>query len=176
MKIRLHKRTSQKGFTLAEVLVVVAIIVILMTLTVGAMGWVNTKKAEEASKATVNRLSMHLEQYKTETGKLPPDNIDLSVSSNELYKCLFGDSQNSGSPDEDASVYMEDLDPSISKGKKIKLVEKQKNVFVIIDAWGQPIRYRRGFNEGGKNSKNPDFDIWSIGKDGIDGSKDDITN
>lgn len=178
MKIRLHKRTAVKGFTLAEVLVVVSIIIILMTLTIGGMGYVNTKKAEESANVQVRNLTMHLQSYKTDTGQLPPETKDPGMSSNEIYKVLFGDFENKGRPDDGATVYMEDLDPNISKGKKgAKLIDRQKNAYLIIDPWGQPYRYRRGFNEGGgPNAKNPDFDIWSIGKDGRDGTKDDITN
>lgn len=177
MKISSRFPAAQKGFTLAEILVVVAIIVVLMTLTVGAMGWVNTKKAEESAKVQVQNLSMHLETYKTDTGQVPPEAKDITLSSNEVYKVLFGDFDNKGEPADGVTVYMEDLDPNLYKGKKgAKLVEKRGSLYLLVDPWGQPYRYRRGFNEDGKNAKNPDYDIWSAGKDGVDGTPDDIIN
>jgi general secretion pathway protein G len=39
------------------------------------------------------------------------------------------------------------------------------------DPWGRPFQYRY------PGIHNPDsFDLWSIGKDGIEGTKDDIAN
>lgn len=32
----------------------------------------------------------------------------------------------------------------------------------IIDPWGQEYRYRKG-----NNAQNPDFDLWSIGNNGL---------
>jgi len=36
---------------------------------------------------------------------------------------------------------------------------------VIIDSWGDPIRYRTGSQSGGAVSANPDYDLWSTGGD-----------
>ena len=38
----------------------------------------------------------------------------------------------------------------------------------LVDLWGNPYQYARP----GKNGRN--FDIWSIGPDGIDGTTDDV--
>ncbi len=170
-------RSRRQAFTLVEVMVVVAIIVILMSLVIGGVGYIETKRREEGAKVTIGRLNMALEQYKTNTGLIPEDAKNPTLSSNQLYRVLFGDADNDGKTDEGAVVYYDDLDPNISKGQKgNRLVEKRNNVYVILDPWGQPYRYRRGFNEGNTNARNPDFDIWSIGKDGRNNTKDDISN
>lgn len=176
--MKINRRPRLVAFTLVEVLVVVSIMVVLITLIVGTFGWIETKKQEEATKLTVNRLSMSLEQYKTENGLLPEDHAVEAQSSNKLYMALFGDTENSGKPDKGAVVYYDDLDPNLSKGtgSKGKLIELRKGEYLIIDPWGQPYRYRRGFNEGNTKAINPDFDIWSIGKDGRSGTEDDIKN
>ncbi len=48
----------------------------------------------------------------------------------------------------------------------ISLLEEEKK-----DPWGQPYKYAYP----GTKSKKP-FDIWSVGKDGVDGTADDIGN
>ena len=180
MKIpSLSSRSHTQGFTLIEMLVVVAIVVTLVTLTLGIMGWSETKKQEESARIAVNQLSMALEQYKSETGNLPEDSKDGALSSNALYVALFSDPDSLGRPEEGAKVYYPDLDPNLGKGAgkgKAKFVQKQKGIYVIIDPWGQPYRYRRGFNEGNREGKNPDFDIWSFGKDGRDNTGDELSN
>lgn len=40
-----------------------------------------------------------------------------------------------------------------------------------IDPWGKPYQYRYPSQNG-----HPDFDLWSLGLDGKDGTEDDITN
>ncbi len=49
--------------------------------------------------------------------------------------------------------------PYVDSGDKLK------------DAWGQPFRYKA---PGVKNSGR--YDLWSAGKDGVDGTADDICN
>ncbi len=46
-----------------------------------------------------------------------------------------------------------------------------QNVGNLKDAWGRPLRYRA------PGLKNPKwYDLWSMGKDGVDGTKDDVKN
>lgn len=42
----------------------------------------------------------------------------------------------------------------------------------LTDPWGKPYQYRYP----AKRSKHEEFDLWSCGKDGIDGTEDDLGN
>ena len=41
-----------------------------------------------------------------------------------------------------------------------------------LDPWGQAYKYKRG----PQGTRNKDYDLWSIGPDGVDGTEDDIGN
>ena len=177
MKINSIKQ-SRRGFTLVEILAVMFIIAILMTFVIGGFGWVETSRREEAAKAFVARISAGLQAYQADTGELPPGNATLD-SSNAVYQVLFGDFDGDGFPDKENGVrntiYVEELNPNQQKGKE-PIVTMIKNKFCMVDPWGQPYRYRLGFQQiNAKGDRgtgiNPDFDFWSVGKDGKDNIK-----
>lgn len=177
MKIN-KARKSLRGFTLVEILAVMFIIAILMTFVIGAFGWVETTRREEAAKTFVARISAGLQSYQSDTGEFPDGNGSVD-SSNAVYQALFGDFDNDGQPDKERGVrntiYVEELNPNQQKGGEAT-VALIKNRFCLLDPWGQPYRYRLGFQQ--MDSKgvrgtgmNPDFDFWSVGKDGKDNMK-----
>lgn len=176
--MKTHQKSTRLGqaFTLVEVMVVVAIVVILMTVVFGGFSYVQLLQSESRAKNTVNRMSMHLQEYYAAYGSYPDPGKDPETSSNALYMALFGDYDNNGTPDEGAIIFYEDLDPQQSAGQKgRKFVENRGGVYVILDPWGKPYRYRLGFNHGG-DGEDPDFDIWSLGPDSRNETIDDITN
>lgn len=157
-----------------EIMVVIMIIAVLMTFVVGAMQWVETRKNEEQARVTVARIAQVLQEFKAENGYLP-DGDGSEASSGNLYKALFGDYKNTGVPNKDRSgkrntVYMEELDPA-QQGKTPLVMQSTSGQYLIVDPWGAPYRYRLGWQEKDSKGKegpgqNPDFDIWSVGKDG----------
>lgn len=73
------KRTKQNGFTLIEVLVVIAIIALLAALILGLAG--NAQKSAARSKATaeIAQLESFLTDYQMKYGKVPGDKDEDAV-------------------------------------------------------------------------------------------------
>lgn len=175
------------GFTLIEMITVITIILILAGLTVAGMGFVNHKRDNAKAKVEIELLSKGLEQYKADYGQYPPlaeDNPTNSDITEELYTALFHDgwdSQTNG--DGSVDIYLPELDPRNSRQTLVQ--STTSNVppadLKIRDPWRRPYRYRKGLA-----AQNPDFDLWSVGKDGetdetdpgrtVDVNGDDIRN
>ncbi|MEG0427622.1 MAG: prepilin-type N-terminal cleavage/methylation domain-containing protein [Akkermansia sp.] len=180
MQRNIAASTVRQGFTLVEILAVMIIIVILMTFVIGAFSWVETSRREKAASLFVERISTGLQSYKADNGEFPDGDGGFD-SSNAVYQVLFGDFNDDGIVDKDKkgtrnTIYVEELNPEQQKGSEA-LVSKVKGKFCLLDPWGEPYRYRIGFeqiNTDGKLGKgqNPDFDFWSLGKD----SKGNLTN
>lgn len=184
--MKTQSNTLRRGFTLVEMLAVIAIIVILASIVVGSMGYVRSKQSLEQAKVQVKLLENALEEYKADTGYYPPGGTGGKGDSKILYRALYWDSNDDGAgPDKDSSqkIYISELDP---KSNKMGWTSGDKSEVQIVDPWGNEYRYRSGkLEDGSPNPKavNPDFDIWSAGPDGktSDGgdnefTKDDIRN
>jgi type II secretion system protein G len=78
----LHPRCS--GFTLIELMVVVAIIAVLAGLTLGTLGYVNRKGAESRARSEVATIAAAIDNYKLEFGSYP------STNTTELFRELTG--------------------------------------------------------------------------------------
>ena len=64
------------GFTLIEILIVMAIVGILASLVLLAMGTVQKQAKDKATAAFVERLNLHINDYYRISGKLPEDGND----------------------------------------------------------------------------------------------------
>ncbi len=171
---RLMKRPSlsvSRGFTLVEMLVVITIIVILAAMLLGGLQFVKDKQAREKTKVQVQLLCKSIEDYKLDNGYYPsdpsdpshptPPNPDGSKNSNVLYKALYWDTNNDGKgadTDTVQKIYCAELDPL---QKKQGWTQGTGANATIIDPWFNEYRYRIG-----TTSWNPDYDLWSAGKDG----------
>lgn len=174
------KTNRSPGFTLVELLVVITIIVVLATLTVGAMGYVQKKAAVDKTRTQIALLENGLEQFYADNGYYPEGDNSLVV-----YQALFGDGINpdgtfgtpDGIPDEGATVYIQDLDPATDSRGMIKKSGNQPTG--LVDPFGGDYLYMSGpaFKA---QMNNPDFDLSSKGPDGRDQSDkdraDDIVN
>jgi general secretion pathway protein G len=155
MKSSVSSRRS--GFTLIELLAVITIIVILAALVIAGMGFVQDKQAREKTKLQVNLIGKALEEYKLDNGSYPAASSATGVGqSNILFKALYLDGANDATKAK--KIYLAELDPSSGRQG---WVEGSGESAIIKDPWGSEFRYRTA-----PDSVNPDFDFWSVGKDG----------
>ena len=72
------KRTKQAGFTLVEVLTVIAIIALLAALILGLAGHAQKKAAHDKAAAEIEQLSTFVGDYMTQYGQVPQSQSALS--------------------------------------------------------------------------------------------------
>ena len=176
------QRTGRAAFTLIELMAVITIIVILAGLVVGGMGFVNERQAKEKARVQIALISKALEDYKLDNGNYPAtaDTATGTGQSAVLFTALYYDSDNDGqgagsgatTGDQDQKIYVAEFDPATNKQGWTTGVAG--NTTRISDPWGNEYRYRSAFTApaaGGASvpnasTQNPDFDLWSAGKDG----------
>jgi len=141
---------------------------------------VNEKQARDKAKVQIAMLSKAIEEYKLDMGVYPGTAANTNVNgltgtpsvSAELYKALFKDgydysmatdtAKNNWPATRATKIYLPELDPRNSKVGWVDPVTSTTppDSVPIKDPWGNPYRYRKG-----TNAQNPDFDLWSVGKD-----------
>lgn len=161
-----------------ELVVVVALIVLLAALTMGGMSFMEQKKARETARIQIKLLENAIQDYHSDNRSYPENSNAEGLNGSEaLYKALYQDPF-----DADTKVYLAELDPDThAEGKGGQAwVRRNAATSEIVDPWGNPYRYRSGDSPG---AVNPDFDLWSTGKDGRTNAdpdhvdcKDDIRN
>ncbi|MFK7850191.1 MAG: type II secretion system protein GspG [Akkermansiaceae bacterium] len=162
MKKSLNTATP-RGFTLIEMLVTITIIVILAGLSLGGFNYVTSKQANSKAQIQISLLSNALEEYKLDNGSFPTSAGGTTILYTALYK------EGVDNPDTN-EIYLSELDPN---NDRQGWMSSNSGTVTIIDPWGEEFIYRDGSNA---NARNPDFDLLSKGKDGIEGTADDITN
>lgn len=120
------------AFTLMELMVVVAVIAILASISIATLGYVNRKGAESRAKTEVATLSAAIDNYRLEVGNYPTNQAalysNLVTTNNPLQK-----------------IYFEPPSGMVSGT-------------IFIDPWGNPYQYRTGAGA----TNNPGFfDLWS---------------
>jgi prepilin-type N-terminal cleavage/methylation domain-containing protein len=149
------------GFTLVEILTVVAIIVVLMGMTMGISRWAMLNSQIQKCTVQVKLFENKIQEYEADNGEFPPgDGSDRS--SVALYQELYENGILN-----DRKVYMPELDPDASDQFKRKIDNG-----LILDPFKhkKPYFYLRGVDENGEqrgDAYNPDFDIWSLGPNGV---------
>lgn len=169
-----------RGFTLIELMVVVAIILVLASMTIGGLSFYKRKAAESKTEVFIASVSRALDEYRSDEGKYP---TDASTNGNDkssflVYKELYGDRDGNGEPDDDAAVYLNSLNPS-SQGSALNVETAGSGTYYLIDGWGSRLRYRSP----GEQNPATEFDLWSAGHDGQtnennqgEATRDDIDN
>ena len=169
-------RAWRGGFTMAELLTVITILVILATLTLSIAGFANKKSTLAKADAQMTLLDNAIEKYHAEIGVFPESTGDGSPEESLLiYSMAFGDGLGEdgvlgtdddgsidGKPDPGATVQIPELDPNEDKSPWYEPGEFPP--VALRDPWGNPWRYRSGDDP---NAINPDFDLWSAGPDGL---------
>ena len=182
------RRNGKAAFTLIELMAVITIVFLLAVMVVGAMAFVREKQAESKAKVQLALISKALEDYKMDMGQYPPtqDSADGSGQSEILYTALFREGYDTKPTDAAAAptststpakatrIYLPQLDPTTSKQGWVTPLTgpaaEPPDTAEVKDPWGHPYRYRSAKALDGTpnlSTQNPDFDLWSMGKDGL---------
>jgi general secretion pathway protein G len=187
--MKTNSRRGQAAFTLIELMAVITIIVILAGLVVGGMGFVSERQAKEKAKVQIALLSKALEDYKLDMGTYPSTTDKTgsltaagTSTSSILYQALFKegyDYTSSTTPPTNwdvkkaTKIYLPALDPTSSTQgwvtKPAGTNPPPPATSTVVDPWGSQYCYRTAVKaDGSANAatQNPDFDLWSMGKDG----------
>lgn len=169
----------RRGFTLVELLAVIAMIAILASLIMAGFSAMDRNKSVQKCKLQIGLLANALEEYKSDFGRYPVANdTDAAgdTGANVLFKALYWDSDNdlvgatnaSGTTvDTNQRIYLVELDP-LSNKQGWRSAKTAGDTNTIFDPWGENFRYRSGVDGAGvvnSDCKNPDFDLWSLGPD-----------
>lgn len=167
------RRAGRAAFTLIEVLAAIAIIIILAGIVIGGMEYAKQRQASEKARVQIALLSKAIEEYKVDMGVYPGADENTAIAgdvSEQLYQALFKDGYDYTNPATPPSswtkatkIYLNQLDPRNNKqGWVPKTTASTPGTSIKIrDPWGNGYLYRKG-----SNAQNPDFDLWSMGKDG----------
>lgn len=141
-----HIPHARSGFTLVELLTVVAIIGILAGLILSTSGYIQKKAARSRAEAEIAAMEAALESYKADNGAYPqaPDSGTSAAANNEtLLNALFPYADNT------AKIYMEFKPSQLDS-------QDPASATRILDPWGQPYNYQA------PGTNNPaTFDLWS---------------
>jgi prepilin-type N-terminal cleavage/methylation domain-containing protein len=177
------------GFTLVELLVVMAVIAILAALTLQISGFVQKKSAMARASSEIKAMEVACESYKADNGIYPRDNgasqaqatdlLDARASgdpastgyksaSQYLYTQLSGDTNYNGAIDtaeKNNKVYME-MKPTMLLWQNPST--RNGNVLALSDPWGGSYGYStanqkwvEGGSTGNVKGYNSTFDLWS---------------
>ncbi len=146
--------TIAKGFTLVELMVVIAIMGILISLVTAGAQAARRRAAVTKAKVTISGLETAIAEYAGDMGKYPP------TGNGPMIAALQDDP---GKADW-AGPYME------FKHDELKDDE-------LMDSWGHPYIYV-SVNGGAPEHRERSFDLHSFGPNGVDdqGAGDDIVN
>lgn len=154
------------AFTLIELIVVIAVIVILVGLVLSTVGYVQKKGARARAETEIAAISAACESYKADNGVYPnsADTSSLNPKTNGnpstyssasfyLYTQLSGDSTGSRSPT--GKSYME------FKPKMLLPPGGTGTVTAISDPFGNSYGYSSANQTDPTKGYNPTFDLWS---------------
>ncbi|MEP2775988.1 MAG: type II secretion system protein GspG [Luteolibacter sp.] len=148
-------RHHAKGFTLIEILIVMAIIAILAALSIGGFQYVRAKQDFSTAELQISLLSKALEEYKLDHGDYPDPTTGTSPS-NALYTALYYEGASATPPER---IYLSELDPA---NNQQRWTLGSGASVTIVDPWGQEYIYLIGSDA---SARNPDFDLISKGPD-----------
>jgi general secretion pathway protein G len=145
---------SRRGFTLVELLVVLAILGILASLVTAGAQAARRRGAVTKAKATIAALETAIAMYEGDLGEYP-------ASGNETL----------------ISALQDDPKDADWNGPYMEFKEEELKDGQLLDPWGEPYSYV-SINGGAPQHRERSFDLWSFGPNREDdgGTGDDIYN
>jgi len=128
-------RTAKQAFTLVELLVVMAIIAILISITLGVAGRVSNDGAESRAKGEMAQIQLEIELFKADRGSLPADGSTLGEDFFLWFEEKYGDGN--GVFDADDRIY-DTVDMSVFRNPDGTMTPSSMR---LRDPWGRDYRY-----------------------------------
>ena len=156
----------QRGFTIVELLVVMAIILVLAGLILATSGYVHNKGARSRAEVEIAAISAALENYKADNGVYPSNGDTNSLNARAdtdstrpkyqkaslyLYEQLSGDSDADRAPE--ARSYFSFRDNQLNP--------KTGSISYIQDPFGDSYGYSTAYQSSPATGYNPTYDLWS---------------
>ena len=171
-----HKRRYKTAFTLIELLIVIAVIVVLTGLILTTIGYVQKKGARARAETEIAAMSAACESYKADNGIYPRDttnnttdtlnartNLDpsaavYSAASLFLYEQLAGVTSGSRSAIPSAKTYF-----TFKANMLLPAPPSTSDITAIRDPFGNSYGYSTANQADPVTPKgyNPTFDLWS---------------
>jgi len=165
-------RNTARAFTLIELLIVMAIIIVLAGLILATANYVQKKGYRSRAEAEIAAISAALENYKADNGVYPsttetnalkantmgdPMSASYTSASLALYKLISGDADNSADRSAELKSYF------IFKPNQLSPTDQTTKVLFIRDPFGNSYGYStvKAFAPTGSDGYNPTFDLWS---------------
>ncbi|MFN2622878.1 MAG: type II secretion system protein [Chthoniobacterales bacterium] len=163
-------RAPRDAFTLIELLIVMAIIIVLAGLILATANYVQKKGYRSRAEAEIAAISAALENYKADNGVYPstaetnalipnkmgdPNTADYTKASLALYKLISGDAN--------ADRTAESKSYLTFKPNQLSPTDQTANVISIRDPFGNSYGYStvKASVPSGTDGYNPSFDLWS---------------
>lgn len=166
---------ATQGFTVVELLVVMAIILVLAGLVLATSSYVHNKGARSRAEAEIAAMSAALENYKADNGVYPVDiSVDPKTTSNPasyiagslaLYKALSGDADNDVNRSAEKTAFM------TFKPNQLSPADTTQAVLFIKDPFSNSYGYSTIFSTDPTKGYNPTFDLWSTAGSASDTGK-----
>jgi prepilin-type N-terminal cleavage/methylation domain-containing protein len=187
MKLKRFNLHLTKAFTLVEMLIVLSIIALLASLTLGGYTYAMRSSKRRLTTGTFEAVKSALEDYRTEFGEHPePKNIGTMVEflPNKSYdvsgaSCLYqaltgdgfdqikdvtaGDSQTSGASD--GKTEGAEIQNMVMKEMPQTMWRRMGSIFVLIDGFARPFQYIKATSS--NPTVNSTYDLWSYGEDEV---------
>ena len=156
------------AFTLMELLIVIAILIVLSGLILATAGYAQKKGKRSRTEAEIAAMSAALENYKADNGVYPSGPVtkrfdvataniaDYEGPSLKLYEWLSGDTDHDRTAE--TKVYFP------FKPNQLSPLDQTQPVTSLRDPFGNPYGYStmKG-SDPTLNGHNPTFDLWSVG-------------
>jgi type II secretory pathway pseudopilin PulG len=167
-------RAPRDAFTIMELLVVMAIIIVLAGLILATASYVQNKGKRSRAEAEIAAISAALENYKADNGIYPSGTETNALMANSmgdptqqrykdaslaLYKAISGDADNDPTRAAEAKSYFP------FKPNQLEPTTQTQAVTFINDPFGFSYGYStvKSSVPTGADGYNPTFDLWSTG-------------